>query len=270
MNHYTIVADKLQLDLDALPLTDYHPSKRTEIAIQLVSNTIVQLREMVHTNEFRNLECEVQFFKAVKPQVFAYLIFYTTLLDIELKDMICAKEEQSKYIQERLFSFQKLLHDNLPFVRYYKSGADHLDELYFSRGSVSIRPIGVCCLGIADKKFATSHDQVVANILAHEMLLEHLEKKPSKQNNVPSSNLYWSESKVALVELIYALESSGAISNGKADIKELCEIFEKLFNFELGHIYRIFLSIKMRKTERTRFMDKLVSDLNKRLEDSEE
>ena len=51
---------------------------------------------------------------------------------------------------------------------------------------------------------------------------ENSEKSPRK----PNVKLTWTGSKVALIELIYALHTEGVFNNGAADLKNIAEYFE--------------------------------------------
>ena len=84
------------------------------------------------------------------------------------------------------------------------------------------------------------------------------------------SNLFWTGSKTELIELIYALQSSGAINSGTANIKELASLFEQVFNIDLGNYYHTFIEIRARKCSKTKFLDALIEVLRKRLEESDE
>lgn len=85
-----------------------------------------------------------------------------------------------------------------------------------------------------------------------------------------SSQLKWTESKAALVELIYALYSSDSINKGRAEIKEITKLFEILFNVQLGDVYHTFLEVRSRKIERTKFLDYLKESLIRRMEEADE
>lgn len=84
------------------------------------------------------------------------------------------------------------------------------------------------------------------------------------------SRLFWTANKTDLIELIYALQSSGAINSGTADIKEVASACEHIFNIDLGDFYRTFLEIKSRKINQTKFIDNIKESLLKRIEDSDE
>ena len=72
-----------------------------------------------------------------------------------------------------------------------------------------------------------------------------------------TSKLFWTGSKTDLIEFIYALQCSGVVNSGTADIKELAVVFEQIFNIELGNYYHTFIEIRARKINSTKFIDKL-------------
>lgn len=89
-------------------------------------------------------------------------------------------------------------------------------------------------------------------------------------NTMLSSKLFWTGSKTNLIELIYALDSSGAINSGTADIKEMAAVCEQIFNIDLGNYYHTFVEIRARKYNKTKFIDKLKESLIKRFKESDE
>ena len=93
-------------------------------------------------------------------------------------------------------------------------------------------------------------------------------KEKSQLNH--NSKLTWTSSKVALIELIYALQTEGVFNNGVSDIKDIVEHFEKNLNIDLGQYRRTFLEIKARKNDRPRFIQALKDTLEKRMNNSDE
>ena len=77
----------------------------------------------------------------------------------------------------------------------------------------------------------------------------------------------WTASKVALVELIYALHCLSCINNGQVHINELIEYFEFMFDIKLFKAYRAFVDIKDRKREKAKFLTELKTALVNRLDD---
>src|SRR5690606_38759287 len=109
----------------------------------------------------------------------------------------------------------------------------------------------------------------VSKIISNELLYNYLLSKTSPDetenllflNNRNNKNLFWTENKNALIELIYALYSSGAIANGKTGISQISRIFQNLFNVQLGDIHHAFHRMKDRAGDRTSFLNQLKSSL---------
>jgi|SRR5690606_35931268 len=115
--------------------------------------------------------------------------------------------------------------------------------------------------------------------MAYDMLIVHLQQEIEKLENPNdnqktdlmkhSSKLFWTGSKTELIELIYALHSSGAINSGTADIKEMALLFEQVFSIDLGNYYHTFIEIRARKGSKTKFLDRLQETLLNRFEESD-
>ena len=125
-----------------------------------------------------------------------------------------------------------------------------------------------------DAKLCTSHDYLLAEVIAYELLALHIENRIDSlnqscaiTNNQIHSNLHWTAKKIDLIELIYALHESKVFDNGQADIKEITHVFEKAFQIDLGdNITRSFIDIKNRKTDQTRFLNQLQAALETKIE----
>lgn len=254
----------------------------SEKCIKVVKDTLEAIREIVLEEDFKNTQDEIEFFKTVKPKVYSKLIYYAKLFGIESKRPRGSSKSQIYYLNEQIEKLQVYFNDNLEFYHYYRRGLNTLDKNYYVRGKSNIRLFPDTFHFFTDKKFATSHDSTVATIMAYDMLIIYLKKEiDTLENNnfnmeatvqpfSKRSNLYWTGSKTDLIELIYALHSSGVINSGTADIKEMAVACEHIFNVDLGHYYHTFIELKSRKTNRTKFIDQLREALIKRMEESEE
>jgi hypothetical protein len=104
--------------------------------------------------------------------------------------------------------------------------------------------------------------------------IELIENKNGMETNINAfqkqSKLFWTGNKTDLIELIYALHTSGAINSGTADIKEVALVCEQMFNVNLGDYYRTFLEIRSRKINQTKFIDKLKESLTNKMLESDE
>lgn len=271
MNKFEQIENKLLREISEHNITRIKSITDAELGVRIASNAIIQLREQVINHGFESIKEEIHFFKVVKPKIFAHLIFYTHIMDIELKGAISNPKDQKKYIRMKLDLFQKLFQDNIDFISYIQNESTHLDEFYFVRKSERIPIININYDYYLDPIFNTSHDHLVAMINAYKLITQHILKYRETNNIEYKSNsvLYWTDTKTSIVELIYALQGSGSINKGTAEIKDICHTFEEAFNIDLHDIYRIFHELTLRKSDRTKYMTKLEMDLATRLENIE-
>lgn len=249
--------------------------------IKLCKRALEQLRVLIANKKFISKQKEIEFFKSVKPQVVSKLIYYVKRLDIESKRPKAGKKEQVKYLKINIAKLQSFFSNNLEFYHYYKSCATHLDEQYFLIKNKTIRLNIEVFHFYMGKHFSTSHDSTVATIMGYTNLIEYLKLEINKLENTKmgmttndayhmESKLHWTNSKTDLVELIYALYSSGAINSGTADIKDVAIAFQKTFNIDLGDYYHSFVEMRARKINPTKFMDKLKETLMQHMKDLDE
>lgn len=282
MKKYEEILKKLETELEKLESETEDTLHKAESGIKITKEVLEQLRDLVVNQHFKKASIEIDFFKNVKPQVYSKLIYYVKLFNIESKRPRSSNKSQSKYLNKHIDKLQIYFNDNLEFYHYYRRGATTLDEQYFMRGKADIRLYPDTFHFFTDKQFSTSHDSSVATILAYDMLIIHLKKEIDKLENnngmetinspnpMLSSKLFWTGSKTDLIELIYALHSSGTINSGTADIKEMAAVCEQIFNIDLGNYYHTFIEIRSRKTNSTKFIDNLKESLLKRIEESDE
>lgn len=254
---------------------------KAEEGILVTKRALEQLRNNVVKRKFKDTTEEIYFFKNIKPQVFSKLIYYQKLFNIESKRPRSSKKSQIKYFNKHIDRLQNYFNDHLEFYHYYRRGGTSLDEHYFVRGKIDIRLFPDTFSFFIDDKFYTSHDSTVAIILAYDMLIVYLKTEIDKLENSngvetvitsyqKQSRLFWTANKTDLIELIYALHSSGSINSGTADIKEMALACESLFDIDLGDYYRTYLEIRSRKINQTKFIDKLKDSLSTRMENADE
>ena len=269
MEYYTATAKQLYLELEQLQYSISDHSNRANRAIQLIRNTLKLFRKSVCAKGFESPEDEIRFFKHIKPQVSSYLIFYTHIFEIESKKSVLTPDQLKKYIDRKRKEFRYQTYDNLEFVNYYKSGYKHQDKTYFLRDS-EYSPLNQQCSNpFRDPEFTTPYDHVASVVLAYELFLKYLDPSHKAQDDRTHKLLKWTDSKASLIELIYALNASGAINEGKTDIKTICAEFERIFDFELKDVYSTYRDITSRKTNPAKFLIKLSDTFQERVANEE-
>ena len=249
-----------------------------EQRISLLQINLKKIRENVILNGFKSSEEEIHFFKHTKPRIFAKLIFYTKRIGIENKRCRGCMRSQVKYLNKEIALLQEYINENAEFHLYLKRGASELDKYYFIRNNDNIRIHESNLYCFADEQFSTSHDSIVATLIAFKDLIKYLQLEINKletknliesitQKSLLHSELHWTGSKTNLIELIYALQSSGMINSGAADIKEITLMLQRVFNIDLGNYYQTFVEIRSRKSNQTKFLDNLKESFINRLEE---
>jgi len=270
---------ELNEQLNFIDLEIDNQLNRCEKAIEIIIKAINNLKEIVSKTNFKSQEDEIHFFKEIKPQFLSKFIYYNAIYKIETKKTYGGDRAIKKYYQNELLKLKRYFENNIDFYRYHRTSSTYLDYKYYVRGKFDIKLALDSYYIETDQSFATSHDYKVAKIIANDLIELYIEEKIVAMNNkvvkVKSQlnhnlKLNWTGSKVALVELIYALHSSGEFNNGATDLKDVVEYFENIFNIDLGQYRRVFLEIRARKSDRTKFLNSLKEVLLKRIENTDE
>lgn len=276
-NHlYEDLEDKLRM----IDLEEDNILKKSEQSFQTALQAINQLRDDLQQKPLVSQNDEISFFKEIKPKFISKLIYHLSVFNIETNKPNGGIKVRRKYYQNELDKLKRYFDNNLEFYRYYRTHSNYLDHKYFVRGKQDLRLTLDSFFFETDPNFSTSHDFKVSNILANDLLNVYLEDELNKLsltdlNNgksqvEPKVKMTWTDSKVSLIELMYALQARGVFNNGTADLKEVAAFFEDTFGIELGQYHRTFLEIRIRKTGRTKFLDSLHESIIRRMDEADE
>lgn len=270
---------ELENQLKLVHLETDNPLQSAEQAIKITISILEQLKTRCIKYKFQNRIEEIGFFRDTKPKFAAKLIYYNEIYNIETNKPFGSKKTIRKYYNAELVKLKSYFHENQEFYRYYRTNNRCLDNKYFIRGRYDVKLTLDSFYYQADTRFSTSHDYKVARIHANDMIKEFLEKEIKKLEDKTTQNQAlppqgkiqkWTGSKVALIELIYALHTEGVFNNGSSELKEVTTFFETVFDIDLGQFNRTFLEIRTRKSERTKFLNTLKEKLILRMDDADE
>lgn len=252
-----------------------------ELCIKISRRCMQNLRLELRKHHFKSTEDEIYFFKHIKPSIYSKIKFFSKLYQFLLARPQGSIKKQRNFIDAEIEKLQRDYKKNLDFVKYYREGSTYLDRYYFLRGKDEVQLITDTSHYLTDAEFSTSHDNLVAKIMAYDLLINHYQKllqelrfteSQGLQNSNGVLNHYtkrgfkWTRSKTDLIELIYALQASGAIEDGTAAINAMVNACEELFEIELGNPYRTFLEIKERKKDQTKFLDDMKIALQQKMD----
>ena len=233
-----------------------------------LQDLLFTVKKYVIEEGFKNDEEEIYFFHTIKPKILGKLIYYNKIYRIETGCPVNNGKMYHTYFTSRLQELKKEYAEhicNSDFYRYYRSGRSDKDEVYFRLGNINYHDGLNSFVFEIDSQFSTFYDYKVARIIANELLYNYLLTKinPDEnpdvilQNSESTKDVFWTDSKNALIELVYALYASGAISHGKIGIRKISLLFQILFRVPLGDLHHSFHRMKTRVGSRTAFLDQL-------------
>ena len=252
--------------------------QRLKLSSSAILQFLLRLKEFVTTYKFIDKTDEINFFKNIKPKFLSKLIYYRNAFEIQSRLPFGAATNRKKFLLKELNKISQYQKDNKEFISYYRADSVVFDDVYFIRNEPDSWLILNFDSYETDLNFTTFYDLKISKIIAFELLSEFIKAAISKtevgdelkkEYNPDISKLKWTASKVSLIELLYALQSSGSFNNGSINLKNLADTFEGLFHIDLGNYYRTFQEIRIRKESRTTFLDQLKERLTQRMDESD-
>lgn len=232
-----------------------------------------QMKSHVLEKGFADDNEEIEFFKTIKPQILGKLIYYNKVFRIEASCPVGGGMLYHKYFTGELHQLKQEYKEhicNTDFYRYYRLGRTDWDHHFFQLGKIDLHSGVNSFVFEIDTQFSTYYDYKVARIIANELLYNYLLSRISPEEpeglffaeeNGNAKDILWTDSKSALIELIYALHASGSISNGKVGIRRISAAFQNLFRIQLGDVHHAFHRMKDRSESRSIYLDQLKASL---------
>ena len=269
---------KVDIEIDNIDLYGYDIIETSLSMVHHLQNVLVDLRDELQTYTFPTKEEEIYFFKNQKPELLGRLLYFYKIYRIETQCPTGSNEVIRLYINKELDSLTYFFNRNLDFYQYYRSHSTIHDEHYFLRGRTDIRLCTDSAQFDKDPNFSTGYVYKVAKILANEMLRIYLNKRlqklecdsyiEDKQTVTTKIPIRFTGKKNALIELGYALVSSGDINHGNIEIKEFMKYLSSIFNIDLGGYYDAYIAMKERK-DQTAYLNLLAEKLSKRMREDD-
>ena len=270
------ILKQIEVEISKIDLYNYDIIETSLSMVLRLQDALTNLRRKLQTYVFSSKEEEIYFFKSQKPELLGRLLYFHKIYRIEVQCPTGSNDVIRLYLNKELDSLTYFFNRNLDFYQYYRSHSTVHDELYFLRGKVDFRLCTDSAQFDKDPNFSTGYDYKVAKILANEMLRIYLNKRLQKlecdsyikerQTVTTKIPIRFTGKKNTLIELGYALVSSGDINHGNIEIKEFMEYLSAIFNIDLGGYYDAYIAMKERK-DQTAYLKKLEECLVKRMEE---
>ena len=258
---------ELASNIEKINREDTDVISQAENILMETDAAIRKVKILLRSYEFADWSEEINFFKNTKPQFVSLYIYYSKILSIEASKPYANPEALKDYYDAERKNLLYFFNEHREFISYYRRKSTFLDKKYFVRYKFDFKLKLSPELYSYDEEFSTSHDHIVAQIIANDMLDDYLAKRLESKNAqekslTNSKKLEWTAPKVALIELLYALHQTKCFNGGQADLAEVFRWAEKSLNVQLGNYHKTFGEIRIRKNERSRFMTLLQNNLN--------
>jgi hypothetical protein len=234
--------------------------------ISYLQEVLTSLKASVVKEGFESEWEEINFFRNVKPGILGKLIYYNKVYRIECACPLGSGKIYRNYFSNQIKELKQEFEEhifNSEFYRYYRSGRNDRDQTFFRLGNINLYDGLNSFVFEIDHHFSTYYDYKVARIIANDLLQNYLHLKIDSiedsnfKDEEATKDIFWTSSKNALVELIYAMYASGAVSHGKVGIRKLSMIAQIVFSVSLGDLHHAFHRMKTRAGSRTAFLDQL-------------
>ncbi|MFC4686911.1 RteC domain-containing protein [Epilithonimonas pallida] len=262
----------LTMSIDQINRSDLDIISRAEEILMETDEAITSLKALVRQYRFQDWSDEIQFFKITKPQFVALYIYYSKVLSIEASKPYANEATLKSYFENERSGLLYFYNEQREFISYYRRRATFLDKKYFVRFKFDFKLRLSPELYSYDQEFCTSHDHLVAQIIANDLLDEYLVHRIDLKDSIEKpisavGKLEWTAPKVALIELLFALHQTKCFDGGRADLAEVFRWAENSLNINLGNYHKTLSEIRLRKSDQTKFLSLLQKNLSQFLED---
>jgi hypothetical protein len=266
----------LEQQLQELELAHIDPLSYAKQALKHSAEALERLQQQVAEHPISDAATVIDFYRNRTPLFMAKVLYYQAVYTLVLSAPPGGTAPLRQHYKAALRSVQQYFIARKEFYCYYRSGDSHLDSFYFTSPPAEVPSYasGAFDFGLGAP---LTYSHRVAQIIANDALVAYLEQALAKVKNKECSaiaetdtpSLVWTGSKVALVELIYALHSSGVIHHGSVALAEIATAVASTFGVELGQFHRTFLEIRARKSDRAKFLTFLKDSLLTRMDDAD-
>lgn len=240
--------------------------------IHICTEAVQQLNGAVESSEFTDSDEEIHFFRKLRPQIDGRLFYYLQLLRLLAATPVTGLADKQKVYREEVDKITLFRHDNKEFLFYCELGYDYLDAYYCTRNTTISDLAGQ--ITIADKRHYAPKSQAMAVDFGYRLLEQYLDKLMygadlHKWSHAPvrdHTGLQWTGTIAALTELVYAVNELGLLGGRKLEVNKVAEFFERVFGVRFINIYKAYEGIRIRKRQRTPFLDALRTALIARFE----
>lgn len=254
------------------------PIPEVKKLIKKLETLLIETRELVSNNEV-DIDTEMYCFKVVKPQILGRILFLKEVIYLKSEEMFGMVELNKSALNRKSKEIEDFIEENKYLLRYLRSEETKLDKHYFTRDFLKhhLHRNTYCCN--CHSNFTTDVDMEWAQLVCYEILVKYityrhqvmeLEDDLQMDSSKVVGSLTWTKKGVDLVELAYALYSSGAFNRGNAEVIEIVRLLELCFNVKVGDCYKTYRYCRGRKKDRVPFLNQMRNSLIEKMDSDDE
>lgn len=169
MKHpFQAIYRQLQADVDQCRQRNLPELEQVECCFRMATACWISLRQELSHYRFDTEVEEIEFFKHIKPRFTSQIELYTLIYQGILFKPAEDPHKIASFWSGESERIDRFTENKEAFIQYYKSGDTHLDRQYFLRHSNIPAAAGMRTHDNSSG-FSTSHDWLVAALLAQEM-----------------------------------------------------------------------------------------------------
>lgn len=270
--YYNLLID-VEIELKKLNVQSQTSLNNFTKTKKILEQKASEVNSWLRNNDFENDNDEINFFKNIKSQLLSKIIVAKFQIDI-LLNQPHSKKAIPDYYKKLIQKHSQIPKNLIYFYKYIRKDATYRDQEYFLRKNNITNIDDQYQFIFIDERITTKMEYSLAELFAKEQIIDYLESEldkienPTNVNQVQNnSELQWTGTNLDFIELIYGLHHKNVVNGGNKEVKELAKTLCKAFNMDIeDQVYRYFIDIKRRKTNKTRFIDAMADSLNKILE----
>jgi hypothetical protein len=261
----------LEMQAGLAALVFESPVKQGREAVEVIFNIVLKLKDFALSYDFADDAEKISLYKVYKPLFVSELYYHLKLYRLE-SERPEPLRQQKPYLRKKIKTVTDWLDDHKGFCKYMRLGKTNRDAEFYLPGYEDKLYTPLFSFD-RDPAFCAAKGQEAALLIANKRLLIELESQLAALKKrvggfLGLPKLKWTFKAIDLVELIYGLYLTGAINNGKAELKDIAETFQQVFDVKLDNYSFTFTqSIHYRKSGSIRFLREMIEAILKKLDE---
>ncbi|WP_276484932.1 RteC domain-containing protein [Paraflavitalea pollutisoli] len=178
-----LLYEEMLKEMNSCRLHHTNEKEQIECSFRTCEMNWKKLQTYLHQYKFHDEIEEAWFFKAVKPQFTGLIEYYALVYKAALFLPEDGPKDIYRFWQNELHLSRRFFAEHESFYRYYKGGLTEMDTIYFVRANNDPTTPAVTKAYDIAPEASTTHDHLVASIIARERYIEYVEVQLQRIHN---------------------------------------------------------------------------------------